>query len=168
MKTSMLAAAIVASLSAPLVWADDDMPMGGKPMADKPATTMDMGKGAQQPAAPAAPGMNMGADKQAGPTKANMDKMHQQMDKIKKTTDPKARQKLMQEHMQTMQDNMKSMRGMTGSNMNGGQTSGQKAGMPNGDAQQRQDMTDKRMDMMQDMMEQMMERDKAAKPMGHM
>lgn len=141
MKISILTAAIVAALSAPVAWAED-MPMGGKPMADKPATA----------AAPAAPGMNMGTDQPAGPSQASMDKMHQQMDKIMSTSDPKARQKLMQEHMQTMQDNMKAMRRMSS--------------MKSNDQQKRQDMTDKRMDMMQDMMEQMMQRDKAAAPMG--
>jgi len=36
------------------------------------------------------------------------------MEKLRATTDPKERQKLMQEHMQTMQENMKAMRGMGG------------------------------------------------------
>ena len=36
---------------------------------------------------------------------ANMTTMQAQMDKIRATTDPKERQKLMQAHMQTMQEN---------------------------------------------------------------
>ena len=169
MKTSILAAAIVASLSAPLAWADD-MPMGGKPMAaDKPAPTMDMGRGAAMPAAAAAPATNMGTDKPAAPMQAHMAKMRRQMERIATTTDPKARETLMQEHMQTMQESMKAMRGMGNATTNAGaQAADQKAGMPNGDAQQRLDMMEKRMDMMQEMMEQMMERDKASKSMGRM
>lgn len=40
---------------------------------------------------------------------ADMVMLQQQMDKIFATTDPKERQKLLQEHMQTMQENMKAM-----------------------------------------------------------
>ena len=83
------------------------------------------------------------------------------MDKIRKTTDPKERQKLMQEHMQAMQANMEMMRGMGGPMMMGGQ----KGGAMGGDPKQRQEMMEKRMDMMQMMMEQMMQRDQMMQSM---
>ena len=103
MKTSILAAAIIAALSVSMASAQD-----------KPAMNMDMGKAAQKPSAPAKPAMNMDTDKQGAKTQANMEKMQQQMDKIAATTEPKERQKLMHEHMQTMQESMKSMGGMGG------------------------------------------------------
>jgi hypothetical protein len=41
-----------------------------------------------------------------------MKEMQGQMEKIRETTDPKERQKLMQEHMQAMQANMDTMQKM--------------------------------------------------------
>ena len=123
MKTSNLAAAIIAALSVSMASAQD-----------KPAMNMDMGKAAQEPSAPAKPAMNMGTDKQGAKTQANMEKMQQQMDKIAATTEPKERQKLMQEHMQTLQENMKSMGGMGGPKMKGkGEHGGMMMGNKKGD-----------------------------------
>ena len=113
MKTSILAAAIVAALSAPIASAQD------KPAPAKPPMNMDMGKTAPDTSAPAAPAMNMEKDKQDAKIQAEMEKMQQQMDTIASTTDPKERQKLMQEHMKTMQENMKSMQGMGSPKMKG-------------------------------------------------
>jgi hypothetical protein len=166
MKTSILTAAMVAALSVPIASAQD------KPMPAKPRMEMGMGMG-KAPQDFAAPAMNMDTDKQKAEIQANMERMQQQMDKVATTTDPKERQKLMQEHMQTMQETMKVMRGMGGSKMKGSEHGGammrdKKPGMQNGDMQKRQDMTDTRIDMMQDMMEQIMKRDKASTPMGHM
>ena len=93
------------------------------------------------------------------------------MDKIRKTTDPKERQKLMQEHMQAMQENMKMMRGMGGPMMTGGGEHGsmmmgsKKDGMTEGDMMKRHGMMENRMDMMQMMMEQMMQRDQMMQQM---
>ena len=109
-------------------------------------------------------------------TQDNMNKMQQQMDKIRATKDPKARQKLMEEHMQTMQQTMKMMRGAggaaaSGQGEHGGMgKGGQKGGMAAGDDMKaRQDTMEKRMDMMMMMMEQMMQRDQMqSAPMGHM
>jgi hypothetical protein len=144
MKTSILISAIVAcALSAPIASAQD-----------KPGMNMDMDK-----------------DKQMAPMQENIKKMQHQMDMIATTTDPKERQKLMQEHMQTMQENMKAMRSMGGPTMKGGgmaMDDKKGGGMMGGDVKKRQDGMEKRMDMMQMMMEQMMQRDPAAKPMGHM
>jgi len=131
MKTSILISAIVAcALSAPIVSAQE------KPAPAKPAMSMDM-------------------DKHMSQMQEKMKAMQVQMDKIGKTTDPEERQKLMLEHTQAMQENMKMMRGMGGPMM-GGQKGG---GMMGGDPKQRQDMMEKRMDMMQMMMEQMMQHD---------
>ncbi|KWT91628.1 hypothetical protein APY03_3239 [Variovorax sp. WDL1] len=133
-----------------------------------------MGKPAQEKPAPATPAMSMDMEKQGPQMQANMEKMQQQMEKIGTTTDPKNRQKLMQEHMQTMQETMKMMRGMGSPTMKGGGDPGgmamgdKKASMQDGDMKKRQEMTDTRMDMMQMMMEQMMKRDEAMKPMPHM
>ena len=140
MKTSILISAIAAcALSAPIAFAQE------KPTPAKPAMNMD--------------------DKQAAPSQENMKLMQQQMDKIATTTDPKERQQLMKAHMQTMQENMKSMRSMGGPmmkggmGMGGGMMSDKKGGMKDSDMNKRQEMTEKRMDMMQMMMEQMMQHD---------
>ena len=126
--------------------------------------------------APAKPAMSMD-DKQVAATDENMKKMQQQMEKIGTTTDPKERQKLMQVHMQTMQENMKAMRAMgdpmamddkKGGGKMGGMMGGKKGATKDGDMKDRQEMTEKRMDMMQMMMEQMMKRDQAMQPMPHM
>jgi hypothetical protein len=82
------------------------------------------------------------------------------MNRIQQTTDPKERQKLLQEHMQTMREQMKDMRAMGGGMMMGmmGQEKGK--GMHDGtmmDPKSRGKMMQDRMDMMQMMMEQMME-----------
>ena len=149
MKTTLLISAIAAcALSAPIAFAQT---------------------------APAKPAMSMG-DTPMPAVDANMKKMQEQMDKIGTTTDPKERQKLMQVHMQTMQENMKAMRAMgdpmkmddkKGGGMMGGMGA-KKGGMKDGDMKDRQEMTEKRMDMMQMMMEQMMKRDQAMQPMPHM
>ena len=138
MKTSILISAIVAcALSAPIVSAQE------KPAPAKPAMSMDM-------------------DKHMSQMQEKMKAMQVQMDKIGKTTDPEERQKLMLEHTQAMQENMKMMRGMGGPMMMGGQKGG---AMMGGDPKQRQDMMEKRMDMMQMMMEQMMQHDQMMESM---
>jgi len=82
-----------------------------------------------------------------------MKTMQAQMDKIRQTTDPKEREKLMTEHMKSMQEGMRMMRGMGGGMM--GMMGG---GMMGGGAgSQSMPMMEGRMDMMQMMMEQMMQ-----------
>ena len=91
--------------------------------------------------------------------------------KTRTTNDPTERQKLMQEHMQSMQENMKTMRNMGGPMMIGsGQSGGMMAmgrqkDMAGGEMMQHQAMMEKRMDMMQMMMEQMLQHDQAMAPM---
>ena len=140
MKRSILFVALtIAALAAPTAFAQDTRP------------------------APAKPTMGMDKDQHAAPMQEKMKEMQGQMDKIRQTTDPKERQKLMQEHMQAMQATMQMMRGMGGSMM----MSGKKHGMTDGDMMNRHEMTEKRMDMMQMMMEQMIQRDQATESMPH-
>ena len=118
-----------------------------------------------------------------------MQKMHEQMDKIRNTTDPAEREKLMREHFETMQQGMGTMRGygpmMGGRGMGPGAGKGPGAGPGKGPAgggmmgrgfgrgpyaasecgrmqdpaARRDCMLDERLDMMQGMMDQMMERE---------
>jgi hypothetical protein len=116
---------------------------------------------AQDSSMPGKPTTAMGAEHQMTVMQANINEMQAQMAKIRATTDPKERQKLMQEHLQTMQANMQMMRGMmTGPMMtNCGQTGGMGMGggkaMSSADMMQRQHMMEQRADMMQSMMDQM-------------
>lgn len=103
MKKSILFAVITTvALSAPIAFADD----AHHPEQDKKA-------------APAKSSKTAGAadkqtDMQMDQMQEQMKKMQAQMEKIRKTTDPKERQKLMQQHMQSMNEGMKMMRGMCG------------------------------------------------------
>lgn len=93
---------------------------------------------------------------------ANTKRMQSQLEQMAKSNDPKQRQKLMQEYMQTAQENMmagKSMMGgmmdcpmMKDGMMGGGMgMMGGKGGMAGQDdmMEKRMDMMEKRMDMMQ-------------------
>ncbi len=74
---------------------------------------------AQETALPAKPAISMDMDKKMPQMQENMKKMQQQMDQLRVTGDPAERERLMQQHMQTMQDNMMTMRGMGGMMMQG-------------------------------------------------
>ncbi len=106
-----------------------------------------------------------------------MKKMQEQMEKIHSAKDPQERQKLMKEHMLSMQEGMKMMGGM-GAGMKGGDM------MAKAKKDQPESMTDAgdgmgmcmmmmkkhksveaRLDMMQKMMEQMMEHEGAEQEM---
>jgi len=145
MKTSILIAAIAAcALSAPIASAQDTA------TPDKPAMGMDMGQ-------------------QMSQMQQNVTAMQAQMDQIRATTDPKERRKLMQAHMQAMQDNMTAMSGMGGPMKKGGQAGGMAMGdgkpMAGGDMMQRHQMMENRMSMMQMMMEQMLQHQQAMESM---
>jgi len=136
---------------------------------------------AQDTATPAKPAMSMEMDAQMSQMQTNMTKMQSQMTKIHATSDPKERQKLMQAHMQTMQESTAMMRTMdkpmrmaggqgTGMAMGGDKsTPGQQGmmggdmstpgqqGMMGGDMMQRHQMMERRMGMMQMMMDQMLQ-----------
>ena len=108
----------------------------------------------------------------------NVKKMQSQLNRIAKTKDVKERQKLLQEHMHTMQENMMASKGMMGDGMDcpmmkdgmmgggmgmmGGQGGG--ADMPPDAMMNRMQMMEKRMDMMQMMMDQMKGRQEAQQP----
>jgi len=128
MKTSILVTAIVAGvLSAPML-------------------------SAQEKAAPAKPAMNMDMGKQMPQMQENMKSMQQQMEKLGATSDPQERQKLMQEHMQTMQErqrlmheHMQTMHGMGGPMM--GMTGAKGGGaMMNMEPKQPDEFIQRRMD----------------------
>ena len=123
---------------------------------------------AQETSAPAKPAMGMDMsvemDKQMSAMHENMSAAQQQMDKFRATTDPKERSKLMQQHMQTMQDSMTMMRGMSSPmTMGGAQDSGMQMPpgkpMASGDMKKHHDMMQGHMQMMQMMLEQMMQQD---------
>jgi hypothetical protein len=123
------------------------------------------------PAAPAGPA-TMGMDTQK--MQELFKQMQAQMDKLRVTTDPAERQKLMQEHMATMQAVMKDMRGMGGpmmmgggmgpGMMGGGPAGKAPSGKPPAGADQRMQMMEQRMDMMQMMMDQMMQHEEMRGP----
>jgi hypothetical protein len=106
-------------------------------------------------------------DRLYGAMQERYKKMQEQMGKIRQTKDPKERQRLLQEHWQTMHEGM----GMMGGGMGGGMGRGPRgggammgagpAGCPLGAAPEaiacRQGMMERRMEMMQMMMENMIE-----------
>ncbi|VCJ27879.1 conserved secreted protein [Burkholderia pseudomallei] len=102
-----------------------------------------------------------------------MQKMMAQMDQIRQTKDPAERQKLMDEHMRTMQDTMQSMHAMGGPMMMdmmgqqqgmGGVPSHSQSGKRGSGMNERMEMMERRMDMMQMMMEQMLQQQKPPAP----
>jgi hypothetical protein len=89
-----------------------------------------------------------------------MKTMQDQMNRLQQTTDPKERDKLLQEHMQTMREQMKDMRAMGGGMMMGMMGPGGQGGMHGGrttDPKARDKFTQDRLDLMQMMMEHMMD-----------
>ena len=88
---------------------------------------------------------------------AQMKQMRDMHEKMMAAKTPEDRNKLMAEHMKTMQDGMKMMEGMGGAGMSGmkGMPGGQAAA---GDMPGHHQMMDKRMEMMQSMMQMMMDR----------
>jgi hypothetical protein len=123
---------------------------------------------AQDTAVPAKPAMSMPMDTQMSQMHTNMTLMQSQMDTIHATTNPKERQKLMQAHMQTMQEGMAMMRSMNKpKSMDGSQSGGMAMGgdkgkpgdkvMMGGDMMKHHQMMEERMGMMQTMMGQMLQ-----------
>ncbi len=86
----------------------------------------------------------------------NMNKMQEQMQQIMRTQDPTERERLLKEHMQAMQQQMKMMGG--GMMMGGDKPANR---MP---PEKRMQMMEQRMDMMQKMMEQMLQQMQATQP----
>jgi len=140
MKTPSLVAAIVvcALSSVPAASAQDNAPPG------KPAMSMDMGQ----------PMSTM---------QANMKDMQAQMEKIRATTDPKERRKLMEAHMQAMQECMATMREQDkpmmamGGDQTGGMAMGGDKAKAGGDMMKHHQMMQSHMGTMEMMMEQMLQ-----------
>ncbi len=103
---------------------------------------------------------NQNAKTDMGKMDAQMKKMREMHEKMAAAKTPEERNKLMAEHMKTMQDGMQMMSGMGGAGM------GDMKGMPNmsGDMGAHHQMMDKRMAMMESMMQMMMDRMPAAPP----
>ena len=95
---------------------------------------------------------------QMGQMDAHMKSMQAMHDKMMSAKTPEERNKLMAEHMKSMQDGMAMMEGMSGAGKGG------MKGMPGmtGDMGAHQQMMEKRMEMMQTMMKMMMDRMPAA------
>ena len=101
---------------------------------------------------------SMGTPAEMGQMDAHMKSMQAMHDKMMIAKTPEERNKLMAEHMKTMQDGMAMMDGMSGAGKGG------MKGMPGmtGDMGAHQQMMEKRMEMMQTMMKMMMDRMPAA------
>ena len=132
MKTPILVAMIAACAlsSIPAASAQDKTTPG------QPATSMDMGQ-------------------KMSTMQANVKDMQAQMEKIRATTDPKERRKLMEAHMQAMHECMATMREQDKAAMPMG--GDQPAGMAGGDMMKHRQLMESRMDMMAMMMDQMLQ-----------
>lgn len=104
MKKIMIAAALAAlALNAGPLWAQP-----AKPGPDSPPARASQNKD------------NVAEfDKQMSAAEANMRKMQDQMDALRKTQDPDARQRLLQEHWETMQGTMRLMQSIRGAEEGG-------------------------------------------------
>ena len=127
------------------------------------APSMPMGSAsAQGMGAPGQMGRMRGMD--MSKMDAQMKKMREMHEKMAAAKTPEERNKLMAEHMKTMQDGMQMMDGMGGM---AGAGMGDMNGMPGmggtpADMPARQQMMEKHMEMMQSMMQMMMDRMPAA------
>jgi hypothetical protein len=104
---------------------------------------------------------SMGTPDQMGQMDAQMKTMRAMHDKMMSAKTPEERNKLMAEHMKSMQDGMAMMEGMSGAGKGG--MKGMPGGMGSmGDMGAHRQMMEKRMEMMQTMMKMMMDRMPAA------
>lgn len=159
---------MLAALSSAAFANEEHHPAGdNKPVASTPATR----PASAAKATSKKPAAN-DTEKQFDASQAQMKKMIVQMEKIRQTRDPKERQRLMQEHLQTMHEGAQAMRGTGGGMMmnmmdcpmmgDKGSTQGcPMMGVSTSKMEpgKRMNMMEKRMDMMQMMMEQMIERE---------
>lgn len=162
-KITILAAVASLSVSAmPLYAADEHHPEKAQQATPAPKSVATAKPAGAKPA----------ADPQIGQAQETKRKLQELMGKIRQTSDPGERRKLMQEHMRTMQEGMKQMRGMDGGMMMGMGSSGKQGGMMGmgrgdkpgggmmmGDMMKAHDMMGMRMEMMETMMEHMMQRE---------
>jgi phytoene dehydrogenase-like protein len=159
-KITILAAVTSLSMVALPLYADDTH------HPEKTQKTTDTKAAAPAAAKPA--GAEPAADQQIKRAQETMRKLQDQMGNIRQTSDPKERHKLMHEHMQTMQEGMKQLRGMGSMEMHASAQAkmmymagdGKQGGMMMGnDMMKMHDMMEMRMEMMETMMEQMMQRE---------
>ncbi|MEX3634594.1 hypothetical protein [Paraburkholderia sp. BR14320] len=137
-----------------------------------PASAAQSGASAPKSSAGAPPAPAAQSADRLEEARRQMQKMLAQMDEIRHTKDPAARQRLLDEHMRTMQDAMQSMHGMGGPMMMGmmgqqgmgGTTNRAQSGKRGSGANERMNMMENRMDMMQMMMEQMMQQQNPPAP----
>ena len=156
MKTFTMAALLACLLAVPVVRAADDEDHAGHH-----------------------PDASANDDKAAAPRpdrmQERMKKMQEQMQKIHATRDPKERQKLMEEHMESMRKGMKMMHGMDrkpkgerppqDGGEKGAENSGEIGEMMGGMMMKKHTMMEDRLDAMQKMMEQMLEHEAAEQEM---
>jgi hypothetical protein len=118
---------------------------------------------AQDTATPGQPATSMEMGQHMSTMQANMKDMQAQMEKIRATTDPKERGKLMEAHMQAMHDCMATMREQDkaampmGGDQAGGMAMGGDKAKAGGDMMKHRQMMQSRMDMMEMMMDQMLQ-----------
>lgn len=124
------------------------------------------GKKSAAPAKPSGTPPSAGSPDSRAAMQQRMQTMQQQMDRIHKTTDPKERQKLLDEHYRTMMENMKAMRGSGGPMSMGMKMHGDAKGAPHkgADPADRAAHMEQRMEMMHMMMEHMMQREQLRGP----
>lgn len=91
--------------------------IAGVPAHAQPASNAD--KSAQGQPQPQPPNIT-DFDRQAVQVQEHIQKMQEQMERIRQTQDPQERQRLLQEHWATMQNGMGMMQGMWGPGMMGG------------------------------------------------
>ncbi len=115
----------------------------------------------QNPTARTAPATSEDVGKTVNEMKENTKKMQTQLDRIRQAKDPQERQKLVQEHMRTMQENIMLGKSMMGGTMDcpmmkDGMMGGGMGMMGAGQDDmmtRRMEMMEKRMDMMQMMIQ---------------
>lgn len=110
--------AIVAALAAFTLCAGPALAQPSKPAPPAPAAAPDKTDSVAE------------FDKQMGAAEDNLRKMQEQMDALRKTQDPEARQRLLQEHWDTMQATMGMMHAMRGMDGRGCCVGGSRMGGP--------------------------------------
>lgn len=150
MKKLLISSVVALSVAAmPLYAVDEHHPEKAQQAASVPKPAATEKSAGSEPA----------ADPQIGQMQETGRKLQELMGKIRQTSDPVERRKLLQEHMRTMQEGMKQMRGMGGGMMMGMGSGGKQGGMMMCDMMKAHGMMEMRMEMMETMMEHMMQRE---------
>ena len=96
---------IILALASSIAVCQQPTPSPGTSAQTRPTTRVPSQPAASDPAE---------FDKQMARVQENVTKMQQQMDKLQHTSDPQERQRLLQQHWETMQNAMATMHGMSG------------------------------------------------------